>query len=123
MIDTVPAGICATAVHGTGDGDVEHPSLQRASGPNDLMMGAHQKFDGTNTDNKESSDADGIPTDSIRVILLNLLWNKSAAPTPKGRLQWVQILRAIILGRIFSLLHLGMRVTDHQCECNEQTCR
>ena len=73
MIDKVPARICATAAHGTWDGDVGNSSLQRASGPNDCVMGTHQNFDGTNTGNKESSDSDDVPTDSTRVTFESTL--------------------------------------------------
>ena len=71
--------ICATAAHGTRDGNIENPSLQRASGPNDRVMGAHQNFDGTNTGNKESSDSDDVPTDSTRVTFESTLEHERRA--------------------------------------------
>ena len=71
--DKIPARICATAAHGTGDGDDRNPHLQRqrASVPNDvvndLMIGAHQNSNGAKTGSKGSSDDDVVPADSARV--------------------------------------------------------
>ena len=57
------------------------------------------------------------------MLLLILLWNKGAAPTPKGRLQWVKLLRAMDLGTIILLTLQRRRATNPQCECNGQVCR
>ena len=125
--DSIPASIYATDAHGTGDGDDNNPLFQRASGPNDFRKGAHQNSDGTNTlvHNKiERSDDNDVPTDtdSTRVIFESTLEQERSTP-PKGRLQWVQLTKTMILGVISSLLHQRMRVTDLQRECGEQTCR
>ena len=54
-------------------GMLKPPPLQRASGPDDFMMGAHQNSDGTNTGNKESSDDNVVPADSVRVTFESTL--------------------------------------------------
>ena len=118
MNDKIPARICATAAHGTGGGDDKKTLLQRASGPNDvmkdLMMGPHQNSDGTKTGSKKSPDDNVVLADSARVKFELALDQERPTHVQRGpragcRLQLVHLLRTMILGVPFSLLHLGMR--------------
>ena len=104
-----------------------HSNSLRAVMLSDFMMGAHQNSDGTKTGSKKSPDDNVVLADSARVKFELALDQERPTHVQRGpragcRLQLVHLLRTMILGVPFSLLHLGMRMTDLQCECDEQTC-
>ena len=79
-LDTIPARICDNnVVQKTGDCGAKRPSLQRASGPCDPVIGAHQNFDGTYNGNKENSADNNIPADSAHITFASTLEQERCA--------------------------------------------